>query len=109
MDLGIRGRVALVAASSRGLGRASAEALAAEGVDLVLCGHDHQEAIHYVEHTKKGTVISTAGTVSSRSRGGRPSSANVITLSPEALDITTLVWSTEAQRFVPGPRRCFER
>lgn len=37
MDLGIRGKVALVAASSRGLGRASAAALAAEGVDLVLC------------------------------------------------------------------------
>lgn len=37
MDLGIRGRVALVAASSRGLGRATAEALAAEGADLVLC------------------------------------------------------------------------
>ena len=37
MDLGIRGRVALVAASSRGLGRATAEALGAEGVDLVLC------------------------------------------------------------------------
>ena len=36
MDLGIRGKVALVAASSKGLGRASAEALAAEGVDLVL-------------------------------------------------------------------------
>ncbi|HSM05667.1 MAG TPA: SDR family oxidoreductase [Longimicrobiales bacterium] len=37
MDLGIEGRVALVAASSKGLGRASAEALAAEGCDLVLC------------------------------------------------------------------------
>lgn len=37
MDLGIRGKVALVAASSRGLGRASAEALAAEGVELLLC------------------------------------------------------------------------
>ena len=37
MDLGIRGKVALVAASSKGLGRASAEALAAEGVELVLC------------------------------------------------------------------------
>lgn len=36
MDLGIDGRVALVTASSRGLGRASAEALAAEGVRLVL-------------------------------------------------------------------------
>lgn len=37
MDLGIRGRAALVAASSRGLGRAVAEELAAEGCDLVMC------------------------------------------------------------------------
>ena len=37
MDLGIRGRVALVAGSSRGLGRAVAEELAANGADLVLC------------------------------------------------------------------------
>ena len=39
-------------------------AFAEMGVDLVLCGHDHQEAVHYIEHTQKGTVISTAGTVS---------------------------------------------
>lgn len=37
MDLGLKGKVALVAASSRGLGRAVAEELAAEGVALVLC------------------------------------------------------------------------
>jgi 3-oxoacyl-[acyl-carrier protein] reductase len=42
MDLGIRGKVALVAASSKGLGRASAEALAAEGVDLVLCARGEE-------------------------------------------------------------------
>ena len=36
MDLGIRGKTALVTASSKGLGRACAEALAAEGVDLVM-------------------------------------------------------------------------
>jgi 3-oxoacyl-[acyl-carrier protein] reductase len=45
MDLGIRGRVALVAASSRGLGRASAEALAAEGAELVLCARG-EAALH---------------------------------------------------------------
>ncbi|MDT8340870.1 MAG: SDR family oxidoreductase [Longimicrobiales bacterium] len=38
MDLGLKGRVALVAASSRGLGRAVARELAVEGCDLVLCG-----------------------------------------------------------------------
>jgi 3-oxoacyl-[acyl-carrier protein] reductase len=37
MDLGLQGRVALVAAASRGLGRAIAEELAAEGAHLVLC------------------------------------------------------------------------
>ena len=36
MDLGINGKVALVTASSKGLGRASAEALAAEGVRVVI-------------------------------------------------------------------------
>ena len=36
MDLGIEGRTALVVAGSRGLGRATAEALAAEGVRVML-------------------------------------------------------------------------
>ncbi len=36
MDLGLRGKRALICASSKGLGRACAEALAAAGVDLVL-------------------------------------------------------------------------
>ncbi len=36
MDLGLQGRTAIVCAASRGLGRACAEALAAEGVALVL-------------------------------------------------------------------------
>jgi 3-oxoacyl-[acyl-carrier protein] reductase len=36
MDFELQGRTAIVCASSRGLGRACAEALAAEGVDLVL-------------------------------------------------------------------------
>ncbi len=36
MDLGIRGRRALVCASSKGLGKGCAEALAGEGVDLIL-------------------------------------------------------------------------
>ena len=36
MDLGIEGKVALVTASSRGLGRATAEALAGEGVRVMV-------------------------------------------------------------------------
>lgn len=79
------------------------------GVDLVLCGHDHQELVHYIEHTRKGTVISTAGTVSSRSRGGRPSSVNVIGIDDTTIEVTTHIWSDESKTFVAGPHRCFER
>ena len=42
MELGLKGRAALVAGSSRGLGRAAAEALAAEGVNLALCARGEQ-------------------------------------------------------------------
>ena len=38
MDLGIKGRTAIVCASSRGLGKACAIALAEAGVSLVLNG-----------------------------------------------------------------------
>jgi 3-oxoacyl-[acyl-carrier protein] reductase len=40
MDLGLRGRVAIVAASSRGLGRACALELAREGAVPVICARD---------------------------------------------------------------------
>lgn len=40
MDFGLRGRKAVVCASSRGLGRACAEALALEGCDVVINGVD---------------------------------------------------------------------
>lgn len=78
-------------------------------VDLVLCGHDHQEAVHYIEHTRRGTVISTAGTISNRSRGGRPSSVNRIEITPGQIEVSTLIWSDGARTFVQGPVKCFAR
>ncbi|MBW8769102.1 MAG: metallophosphoesterase [Gemmatimonadetes bacterium] len=84
-------------------------ALAEMRVDLVLCGHDHQDAIHYIEHTKKGTVISTAGTVSNRMRGGRPSSVNSISITQENIEVSTLVWNAASGGFVSGSVKCFAR
>jgi len=84
-------------------------AFAEMSVDLVLCGHDHQEAVHYIEHTKKGTVISTSGTISNRARGGRPGSVNSIRITPANIEVWTLVWSQDARSFVPGPSKCFAR
>jgi 3-oxoacyl-[acyl-carrier protein] reductase len=40
MDLGLKDKVVLIAAGSRGLGRAVAEELAAEGASLVLCARE---------------------------------------------------------------------
>jgi 3',5'-cyclic AMP phosphodiesterase CpdA len=84
-------------------------AFAEMGVDLVLCGHDHQEAVHFIEHTKRGTIISTSGTISNRSRGGRPSSVNSIRITEADIEVSTLVWSDETRDFVAGPVKCFSR
>ena len=74
MDLGIAGRRALVCASSRGLGRACAQALAAEGVDVVLNGRDAQrleataEAIRARTGAKVATVVADLCTEAGRER-----------------------------------------
>jgi len=66
MDLGIRGRTALVCAASKGLGKGCATALAREGVNLVITarGKDALEAT--AEEVRKNTgvkVIAVAGDI----------------------------------------------
>jgi 3',5'-cyclic AMP phosphodiesterase CpdA len=95
----------------RGLLRSEAvlAAFGQMGVDLVLCGHDHQESIDRVERSSRGFVVSTAGTISSRSRGGRPSALNVVNLTERSIEIETRTWTPATRRFEPSPVRCFAR
>ena len=67
MQLGLEGRTALVAASSRGLGRAVAEELAAEGARLVLCARGEAvlaETRDAIERQTGAEVVAVAADVS---------------------------------------------
>ena len=50
MEFGLRGKVALVCAASQGLGLASAAALAAEGVELVVCARTAETLETVAQH-----------------------------------------------------------
>ena len=66
MDLGLRGKVALVAAASKGLGRATAQELAAEGASVVICARG-EEALNNtrdeIARTTGSDVIAITGDV----------------------------------------------
>jgi 3-oxoacyl-[acyl-carrier protein] reductase len=57
MDLGLKGKRALVMAASRGLGFASAQALAREGCDLVICSRDQTRINDAAERLRKDTGV----------------------------------------------------
>jgi len=68
MDLGLKGRKAIVCASSKGLGRACALALAKEGVDLVINGRNADALNATAEEIRAATGV---------------------TVTPVAVDVTT--------------------
>jgi 3',5'-cyclic AMP phosphodiesterase CpdA len=76
------------------------------GAEVVLCGHDHQEG---AEVLGGRVVVSTTGTLSTRSRGGRPSCFNFVTIEPTAVQITFFRWEAERGRFRPSDTFAFAR
>ncbi|MEQ8282711.1 MAG: SDR family oxidoreductase [Parvibaculum sp.] len=82
MDLGLTGRKAIVCASSRGLGKACAAALAREGVDVVINGRNAETldgAAHELARTAKGSVTAVGADINTAE--GR---AALIAACPEA-------------------------
>ena len=53
MDLGLKNRVAIVAASSQGIGRATAEAFAAEGCRVAMCARNAQTLQSVADEIRK--------------------------------------------------------
>lgn len=71
MDTGIRGRLALVNGSSAGMGRAAAESLAAEGVNLVLSarGRERLEQVAGDLRTRFGVSVTAVAADHSTDEG----------------------------------------
>jgi 3',5'-cyclic AMP phosphodiesterase CpdA len=76
------------------------------GTDVVLCGHDHQEGADLLDGK---VVVSTASTLSTRARGGRPASFNVVTIEPSAVQVTFFRWDAAKNRFQPSDTAAFAR
>jgi len=62
MDLGLRGRAAFVAASSKGMGRAIAEGFAAEGADVGMCARSDTTLQTAADAVRSHGVRVVAGT-----------------------------------------------
>jgi 3-oxoacyl-[acyl-carrier protein] reductase len=63
METGLRNRVAIVAASSQGIGRATAQAFAAEGCKIAMCARNEatlQAAAEHIRQQHKADVMARA-------------------------------------------------
>jgi 3',5'-cyclic AMP phosphodiesterase CpdA len=80
--------------------------LRATGADVVLCGHDHHEGAGQIEGT---LAVSTSGTHSFRTRGGRPSVFNLVTIDERAVRIQHFRWESAGRRFLQSDATAFAR
>lgn len=85
---------------------AAQRALLSLEADLVLCGHDHTEGAGQLDGR---VVVSTAGTHSVRTRGGRPSAFNLLRVLPGEIRVEHHCYAREAGTFRPGDVTVFPR
>ncbi len=82
---------------------------AATGCDLVLCGHDHEARVEQVKRNGRRFVVSQAGTISNRSRGGRAASFHEVSWDATQVTVRREEWNAAAGDFVDAESWCFAR
>ncbi len=86
--------------------RAAYRRLLKTGADVILCGHDHHEGAGQIEGA---LAVSTAGTHSLRTRGGRPSVFNLVKIDPLAIHIRHYRWEASGRQFLTSDMNSFAR
>lgn len=78
------------------------DAIAAMKAHVVCTGHDHEERIEVIERNGRQFLVSTANTLSSRMRGRRASSFNVIEANHAGVRVTPWLFDEPSQAFREG-------
>ncbi len=89
--------------------QAALDGIAASGAEIVCCGHDHEEGIGTIERGGRRVVVSTAGTLSTRGRGHRPPSFNLIRVAPQSIRVEIHRFDSATGRFAVAEGRDFAR
>ena len=89
--------------------QAALDRIVASGADIVCCGHDHEEGIGTIERDGRRVVVSTAGTLSTRGRGQRPPSFNLLRVTPGTIRVEIHRFDAGSGRFVAAEGQDFAR
>ena len=89
--------------------QAALKGISAAGADIVCCGHDHEEGIGTIEMDGRRVVVSTAGTLSTRGRGRRPPSFNLLVVTPQSIRVEIHRFDSASGRFTAAEGRDFAR
>jgi 3',5'-cyclic AMP phosphodiesterase CpdA len=76
------------------------------GAEIVLCGHDHQERADMLDGR---VVVACAGTLSTRSRGGRPAVFHRVIVEEEAVQVELYRWEADQRAFRRSDVHAFAR
>jgi 3',5'-cyclic AMP phosphodiesterase CpdA len=86
--------------------RSAYRRLLTTGADVILCGHDHHEGAGQIEGA---LAVSTSGTHSFRTRGGRPSVFNLVVIDAAAVHIQHYRWEADRRAFRTSDATSFAR